>query len=269
MITKRARAARAGDAEAEHKMTSGNELSPRDPAGWGVYSKVRWIGVVAFFLSLVPMLVGMSHFKGLMRPRNLALRQFDSVFRRCGALFPFLPLYLRGVGTWKHPEWTSTHCPHTRVFRMWDTVWIYAGCQLIRLVVYLSHLIVQEKHLAGEQLMSDHAVLAVSVQASLAIEVAVTTHLAVSAVKNRRSNAFFFVAACLAWVLLVLTSLDMYNTTRYFHNLEESFTAVMTGSCIFGVPAIGLLLVPWRPTTSSAETSSEQTEGVELSSRQA
>ena len=271
MITQRRRAGLAEDVQAKqnmqmHKMT-GNELSPRYPAGWRIYSTVRWIGVAAFLLSLVPMLLGMLHFEGLMRPRNLALRHFDSLFRRFGTLFPFLPLVLRGVGTWKHSAWTSTHCPNTRVFRLWDTLWIYAGCQFLRLFVYLSHLIVQERHLAGEQLMSDHAVLALSVMACLTVEVAVTSHLAVAAARSRGGSVLFHVAAFLAWALLMLTSLDMYDTTRYFHHLEDSFTAFIIGSCIFGVLAIGLLLVPWRPTASDNERSSDLTDGIELSSQ--
>lgn len=276
MIVQRARPARqeleGGDEQAsKQKMMhmDGNHLSPREPAGWKIFSKVRWIGVVIVLLSLVPMIIGMAHFQGLMRPQNLALREFDSVFRRVGSLFPFFVLLLRALGTCQHQEWAWAHCPNLRVFRLWDTLWIYAGFQLLRLVVYFTHLIVQKSHLEeGGQLMSDHAVLAISVQSSLTIEVAVTTHLVITAVKTKRSSAVFFLSACVAWVLLVLTSLDMYNTARYFHDLSDSFTAMMAGSGLFVFPAIGLLLMPSSSLGGTSElTPTSAPEELELASQ--
>lgn len=271
MTSRRTRAApETVDAPIYHsdgKMTDNTLAAPRAGSGWAMYSKVRFIGVLTLVLSLVPMIVGMVLFQGLMRPHNLALRHFDAAFRRVGALLPFVALSLRALGTWLHQEWATANMPKVRFFLLWDTMWLYASFQLLRFLVYLLHLIAQEQHTNGEQLMSDHALLAISVQSCLAIEVVVTTQLTVVAFKSRRNGAWFILASCVAWVLLVLTSFDMYNTTRYFHDQSESFTALLFGCALFVFPAIVLLLMPWRPRGGGSEVLQDQA-GVELASQQ-
>jgi hypothetical protein len=235
------------DSDDAQDMSTDSTPTPSPVAHARLFQKTRWVGVVAILASLVPIMMGILAYQGLQRPQDLALKHFDAVFRRVGAVFPFLPLLVRALGKRAHRQWLSgTIMPNTPVFRVLASFGIYLAAQVVRVIIYGLHLTVQRFFLEDrhEQLMSDHAVLAISVQAALSVEVAVATHLSIAAIRRRQSTLLFFLAACTAWTLLVLTSLDMYNTSRYFHEPAESVLALLVGTVLFVAPATVLLLMP-------------------------
>lgn len=193
---------------------------------------------------------GYSSFVGI-KPDASFLTAFDTAFRRCGALLPFLPVAVRAMALKAVP---SPGPPQSSLLASsLKAAVVYGGIQLIRYFIFASHL-------AGTRsgywcpadstshachTMSDHLLLGLAVQASLACEGAAAfmqlrwcqryTEFQ-SDFQAALVMGLFWTSFSLACVLTALIGGDMFVTARFFHPPYETVVAMLLGSVLFFAP---------------------------------
>lgn len=200
------------------------------------------IGVFSLVLSLIPVCIGIYEFEELQKPSNLPLARFDALFRKAGSLLPFIPLTLRCLVQIQGESQGQAKIPV--FFRSLQGVALHVAVLAVRLGLYRLHVLGQRQGIVAGDLVADHCVLGVSVQAALAFEIAAA--LLVAATSRGAVMAFrvYTVCAASAWMLLLLVSFDMRDTAKYFHHSEESLLGVALGVAVFALPMCYLLLTP-------------------------
>lgn len=201
-----------------------------------------FMGVSSLILSLIPVCVGIYEFEELQKPSNLPLARFDALFRKAGSLLPFIPLTLRCLVQIqvKHPGQAKAPL----FFRCLQGVILHVAILAVRLALYRLHVLGQGQGIVAGDLLADHCVLGVAVQAALAFEIAAALLMIATTRGAVMAASVYTVCAASAWMLLVLVSFDMRDTTKYFHHSEESLLGVALGVAVFALPMCYILLTP-------------------------
>ena len=161
-------------------------------------------------------------------PKDHFMADFDRyVFRRYGALLPFLPLLIR-FSIYHEDHQASISC-----------LMAYISITATRALLYWLHLKFQG--LNDGALMSDHILLASSIVATLHSEIIhgmdglFKMELRCAGLLQESIAAMAFVLSIL---LFGLISLDAHFTCRYYHHPTESLLAVFLGALFFQAPLL-------------------------------
>jgi hypothetical protein len=194
-------------------------------------------GIIVLLISLVPPILGARAYTGERPSGTLLLQPFDIVFRAIGTAFPFIPMGFR-VGA----SGLSTQSADTFGVSNLTMFQLHACGQLLRMFLYSLHRTGESMGIwlklmsnKRDHVMADHVLLGVAVLASLAVELALSMYNALNLmgpkgnVTTGRAKALYCSALASSIFLVVLTSGDMYNTGRYFHEPFETAAALAFG----------------------------------------
>lgn len=201
-----------------------------------------FLGIFSLLLSLIPVCIGIYEFKQIQKPSDLALARFDALFRKAGSLLPFIPFALRCLIQIPGKGEPKGQIPS--FFRWLPGVALHVGIQAVRLALYQLHVLGQQHDFVAGDLLADHCVLGVAVQTALAFEIAAATCMVATSSSALMAASTYTVSATTAWLMLVLVSFDMRDTSKYFHHAEESLLGVIVGALVFALPMCYLLLTP-------------------------
>ncbi|EKX52420.1 hypothetical protein GUITHDRAFT_133514 [Guillardia theta CCMP2712] len=186
---------------------------------------VYGIPLLMSFLGIIFTLGGAADKQeGVTRPSAPipVLHQFNIIFKKTGALLPFVPLLYRlavsRLGKSSLPnDFTNRHCKGIRIFAG------FVIMTLIRAVAYSLTL------LKSKDIMSDHVFLALSVSALCRFELHVC-------LETYHSNRLIHLATMMNFIIVVCVNANNYVTARYFHTTEESVNSLLCGFLLFEIP---------------------------------
>lgn len=237
-----------GSATEQHSVTSATALPEPSTKKTPVFP--MFMGVFSLILSLVPVCVGIYEFQLIQKPSSLPLAKFDALFRKAGSFLPFVPFTLRGLIQfpltlgWLVQGKSEGPVKIPLFFRCLPGAALHVGIQGVRLALYGLHVMGQQHDVIAGDLLADHCVLGVAVQTALAFEVAAALYLVTASRAEIFAAGTYTVSATTAWILLVLVSFDMRDTSKYFHHAEESLLGVALGVLVFALPMCYMLLMP-------------------------
>ncbi|GIL42101.1 hypothetical protein Vafri_134 [Volvox africanus] len=213
---------------------------------------------------LTAVLAGIVHSEPI--PEGLSKREFvhpvtwfdKHIFRVYGPLLPLAPYLIRvaslGLRASTPVPSPSGSQPLRRRLQPGVTLVLpallaYLTIALVRIGVYLCHLGLQRWTGGLLVLVSDHLILAASVVACLQSELVMCASDAYKAVlvqdidQNKKLRFFvIFGAVLISIIILILLCVDMYCTSRWFHQPKESVLALLGGGAIFQMPVTVWLL---------------------------
>jgi hypothetical protein len=184
---------------------------------------------------IVCVLAGVYGHQDVMGRPSHPLKWFDQlIFRTFGAMLPFcflFPRWLVGRLTGRPATWAP------------QCLAVYLAMSAVRLLFYLAHL-----HTAGRdtQLISDHIYLAASVVGCLQLELVCIVNDTVRWVRENGEDILVTLVGCTGMVgaalCILLTSVDMFYTAKYYHHQQESLQALFLGMVTFQGPVLWLLV---------------------------